>query len=56
MLVVKTYIPDFTLRYQGKTGYLEHLGMLRDKAYKKSVWTRKEQSMKVWELQKRLGI
>lgn len=31
----KTYIPDFTLRYQGKTGYLEHLGMLRDKSYKK---------------------
>ncbi|MDQ1002708.1 thymidine kinase [Neobacillus niacini] len=31
----KTYIPDFTLRYQGKTAYLEHLGMLRNKAYKK---------------------
>lgn len=31
----KTYIPDFTLRYQGKTAYLEHLGMLRDKSYKK---------------------
>ncbi|MEK3984247.1 AAA family ATPase [Paenibacillus sp. FSL K6-3166] len=31
----KTYIPDFTLRYQGKTSYLEHLGMLRDKSYKK---------------------
>ncbi|WML49156.1 AAA family ATPase [Neobacillus sp. PS3-34] len=31
----KTYIPDFTLRYQGKTAYLEHLGMLRNKSYKK---------------------
>ncbi len=31
----KTYIPDFTLRYQGKTAYLEHLGMLREKSYKK---------------------
>jgi len=31
----KTYIPDFTLRYQGKTAYFEHLGMLRNKTYKK---------------------
>ncbi|MGO4889957.1 AAA family ATPase [Anaerobacillus sp. MEB173] len=31
----KTYIPDFTLRCQGKTAYLEHLGMLRNKSYKK---------------------
>lgn len=31
----KTYIPDFTLRYKGKTAYLEHLGMLSDKSYKK---------------------
>lgn len=30
----KTYIPDFTLRHQGKTAYLEHLGMLRNKSYK----------------------
>lgn len=36
----KTYIPDFTLRYQGKTAYLEHLGMLRDKSYKKR-WDKK---------------
>lgn len=31
----KTYIPDFTLRYQGRTAYLEHLGMLRNKSYRK---------------------
>ena len=31
----KSYIPDFTLRYQGKTAYLEHLGMLSNKSYKK---------------------
>lgn len=36
----KTYIPDFTLRYQGKTAYLEHLGMLKDKSYKKH-WDKK---------------
>ncbi|MFP7297002.1 AAA family ATPase [Neobacillus niacini] len=30
----KTYIPDFTLRCQGKTAYLEHLGMLSNKSYK----------------------
>lgn len=36
----KTYIPDFTLRYQGKTAYLEHLGMLRDISYKKN-WDKK---------------
>lgn len=34
-VIGKTYIPDFTLRYQGKTAYLEHLGMLRNKSYKK---------------------
>ena len=31
----KIYIPDFTLRYQGKVAYLEHLGMLSDKLYKR---------------------
>lgn len=36
----KTFIPDFTLRYQGKTAYLEHLGMLRNKSYKKH-WDKK---------------
>lgn len=30
----KNYIPDFTLHYKGKTAYLEHLGMLKDKSYK----------------------
>ncbi|KMN41293.1 hypothetical protein VK91_03905 [Lysinibacillus sp. LK3] len=37
----KSYLPDFTLRYQGKTAYLEHLGMLRDKLYKKD-WEKKK--------------
>ncbi len=37
----KTYIPDFTIRYQGKIAYLEHLGMLRNKSYKKS-WDKKK--------------
>ncbi|WP_214630355.1 AAA family ATPase [Paenibacillus agaridevorans] len=37
----KTYIPDFTLRYQGNTAYLEHLGMLRIKSYKKH-WDEKK--------------
>lgn len=36
----KTYIPDFTVRYQGKTAYLEHLGMLRNKSYKRD-WDKK---------------
>ncbi|WP_375053865.1 AAA family ATPase [Virgibacillus sp. JSM 102003] len=31
----KTYIPDFTLRYQGRTAYLEHLGLLGSASYKK---------------------
>ncbi|MBJ8444165.1 ATP-dependent DNA helicase [Acinetobacter bereziniae] len=31
----KVYIPDFTIYYQGKTAYLEHLGMLGDEKYKK---------------------
>lgn len=31
----KTYIPDFTIRHQGRTAYLEHLGMLSDKLYEK---------------------
>ncbi|BAP36424.1 hypothetical protein AS4_14840 [Acinetobacter guillouiae] len=31
----KTYSPDFTLYYQGKIAYLEHLGMLGDEKYKK---------------------
>ncbi|MEK5379361.1 AAA family ATPase [Niallia sp. FSL W8-0635] len=36
----KTYLPDFTLRYQGKTAYLEHLGMLGIKSYEKD-WDKK---------------
>ncbi|MFM9532556.1 hypothetical protein [Lysinibacillus sp. IITD104] len=41
----KTYIPDFTLRYQGKTAYLEHLGMLRNKLNKKH-WDKKKANYK----------
>lgn len=37
----KMYIPDFTLRYQGKIAYLEHLGMIGNKAYEKH-WKEKE--------------
>ena len=37
----KIYIPDFTLRYQGRTAYLEHLGMLSDISYK-SHWEEKK--------------
>lgn len=36
----KIYIPDFTIRYKGKTAYLEHLGMLQDKLYKEK-WNEK---------------
>lgn len=36
----KTYRPDFTIRYKGKTAYLEHLGMLQDKSYKQK-WNEK---------------
>lgn len=36
----KTYIPDFTLRHQGKTVYLEHLGMLGKESYKRN-WEEK---------------
>lgn len=31
----KNYITDFTLRHQGHTAYLEHLGMLGNASYKK---------------------
>lgn len=50
----KTYIPDFTLRYQGKTGYLEHLGMLRDKAYKKH-WDEKRANYESVGISETLG-
>lgn len=51
----KTYIPDFTLRYQGKIAYLEHLGMLGIKSYEKH-WNEKKKIMNVWEFQKLLVI
>ena len=37
----KIYIPDFTIHYQGRTAYLEHLGMLSDTSYK-SHWEEKK--------------
>jgi len=39
----KTYLPDFTLRHQGRTAYLEHLGMLSKPSYQRS-WERKEKN------------
>lgn len=39
----KNYIPDFTIRYKGKTAYLEHLGMLKDKSYKEK-WNEKRKN------------
>ena len=50
----KTYIPDFTLRYQGKTAYLEHLGMLRDKLYKKR-WDEKKANYESVGISENLG-
>ncbi|PKM86490.1 MAG: hypothetical protein CVU87_12025 [Firmicutes bacterium HGW-Firmicutes-12] len=50
----KTYIPDFTLRYQGKTAYLEHLGMLRDKSYKKH-WDEKRANYESVGISETLG-
>lgn len=50
----KTYIPDFTLRYQGKTAYLEHLGMLRDKSYKKR-WDEKKANYESVGISETLG-
>lgn len=50
----KTYIPDFTLRYQGKTGYLEHLGMLSNKSYKKH-WEEKRANYESVGISETLG-
>ena len=35
------YLPDFTLYYQGKKAYLEHLGILGDESYKRR-WEKKK--------------
>ena len=50
----KTYIPDFTLRYQGKTAYLEHLGMLINKSYKKH-WDEKRANYESVGISETLG-
>ena len=50
----KTYIPDFTLRYQGKTAYLEHLGMLINKSYKKH-WDEKRANYESMGISETLG-
>jgi hypothetical protein len=50
----KTYIPDFTLRYKGKTAYLEHLGMLRNKSYKKH-WDEKRANYESVGISETLG-
>jgi thymidine kinase len=49
-----TYIPDFTLRHQGKTAYLEHLGMLRDQSYKKH-WAEKRANYESVGISETLG-
>lgn len=38
----KKYIPDFTLSYQGKNAYLEHLGMLGNTTYNEHWQEKKE--------------
>jgi hypothetical protein len=50
----KTYIPDFTLRYQGKTAYLEHLGMLSNKSYKEH-WDEKRANYESVGISETLG-
>lgn len=50
----KTYIPDFTLRYQGKVAYLEHLGMLGDRSYKKR-WDEKRANYESVGISESLG-
>ena len=48
------YIPDFTLRYQGKIAYLEHLGMLEDKVYEKH-WKEKKAHYRENNISEELG-
>ena len=36
-------MPDFTLSYQGKEAYLEHLGMMSNKNYK-NYWEEKKKA------------
>ncbi|WP_077702784.1 hypothetical protein [Virgibacillus dokdonensis] len=50
----KTYIPDFTLRYKGKTAYLEHLGMLGKKSYEKD-WEKKKANYESVDISEALG-
>ncbi|HGY9579727.1 TPA: ATP-dependent RecD-like DNA helicase [Vibrio harveyi] len=50
----KTYIPDFTLRHQGRIAYLEHLGMLNDKAYEYN-WNKKKENYESAEISEVLG-
>ncbi|RTQ92254.1 AAA family ATPase [Lysinibacillus telephonicus] len=50
----KTYIPDFTLRYQGKTAYLEHLGMLGNKSYRKH-WDEKRTNYESVGITEKIG-
>lgn len=54
----KYYIPDFTLCYQGKEAYLEHLGMMSNENYKNH-WEKKKkayESIGVTEKNKNLII
>ena len=50
----KTYLPDFTLRYQGNIAYLEHLGMLGIKSYEKD-WEKKRTNYETAGISEALG-
>ena len=55
-LIVKDrmYIPDFTLRHQGKVAYLEHLGMLGIASYKRK-WQEKRSDYESIGISEALG-
>ncbi|MFC3159355.1 ATP-binding domain-containing protein [Chryseobacterium arachidis] len=50
----KNYLPDFTLRYQGRTAYLEHLGMLGNILYK-AHWKEKQSSYEESGISEQIG-
>ncbi|KLE08547.1 hypothetical protein AF80_09605 [Aliarcobacter butzleri L355] len=50
----QTYLPDFTLRYQGKIVYIEHLGMLGVKSYAED-WGKKKEDYKKAGISETLG-
>lgn len=48
------YIPDFTLRHQGKIAYLEHLGMLGIASYRRK-WQEKRSDYESVGISEALG-